>query len=585
MNYTKAIFLTLSLFSIHISTAQCNDFNINFNYRDGFYQLSDPIKCKNGDYIISTWYVDSFGINDELIQDNSLPISEKSTLFRISASGKILQKINIQDRFPYLKFGPSLDSSENIYIPITNLPNNEFIINDSLTLASRAYSTYGIVKISKDFKTVRYFEIGKTKTNNYPANPHNLSIAIVDDQIHLLLETKEDLVLSNGSNIVHDSAFSSENHLFTLDLNCNISDRALLCKSPKAIWSIGWEHINNKLFAIIQYTDTIHFPGIHKTQIAALRANFNLPPKSYPGNDIAIMEIANGNIVKTYNIGCPGTFRFSGMNKKIHFDKNRYLFSFLNGSNGLFDDQNNPIAGINSNLNVVVVLDTNFNFVNYIPLETTVSNSISYLNLFKNHDGNTLLYTVSNNWFIFQNDTVLIEDRTDSKSFNVSIFKFEADSFNKIAQLNSPDFRFRAHEYTKQGLLAYLQKTDAAHENFIWGNNLKTGNFKNSTWFGRFCGDVLDVSEKTTSSRDIQVFPNPISDKIQLTFPQNNFESLHICIYDIHGSLIHSKRIESNGANSYSLVRPKSLRTNSMYFITISTNTGEYYKKTIITHD
>lgn len=587
MKFVKVFILTLLVFLNNDCVAQCNDFNINFNYSDGFYQLSDPIKCKNGDYIISSWYLDKSGINTEIIKDFTRPIPEKNTLFRFNSKGVIIQQISIQNRFPFLNFGITLDSLENIYIPVTNVPNEEFMINDTLKLNSNNFSTYGIIKISKDFKMIKYTEIGRTRAAKSITNPHNLGLAISNDKMYLLLEANEDVLLADGSDLIHDNAFNSLNYLITLDLNGNISNRSLLSKSTKGTWSIGWEHINNKHFAIIQYTDTINFPSIQKTQIAAIRTNYNLPPKNYPGNDIAILEIANGELIKTYNIGCPGTFRFSGVNKKIHYKNNRYLFSFLNGSNGIFDNQNNSSEGKNSNRNVVVVMDTNFNLVKYIPLETTASNSInsiSYLNLFRNSDDNTMLYTVSNNWFVFQNDTVNIEDRTDPNSFNVSLYKFQGDSFKKEAQLNSPDFRFRAHEYTREGLLAYLQKTDSGHDNYIWGKDLKSGYYKNTTWFGRFCGDVLDISDISPSAIDIQIFPNPISDKFQITFPQNNIESTRMNIYDIHGRLIHSELLKRKMVDGYTIDRPKSLYTNSMYFITITTDTGKCYKKTITTH-
>jgi hypothetical protein len=128
------LMLICALVSKRALYAQCNSFNINFNFNNPINHLSDPVKCKNGDYIISSWYVNSCGVNEQPVTDLTSNVYEKSTIYRIDSLGQIIQQISLQDKISFSNFGPIMDSSENIYVPVMNAPHNLFQINDTLML-------------------------------------------------------------------------------------------------------------------------------------------------------------------------------------------------------------------------------------------------------------------------------------------------------------------------------------------------------------------------------------------------------------------------------------------------------------------
>ena len=573
--FPTVLMLVFGLISKREIYAQCNPFNINFNFNDQINHLSDPIKCKNGDFIISSWYVNSCGVNNQQLNDISFNPYEKSTIYRIDSLGQIIQQISLQDEISFSNLGPIMDSSENIYVPLLNAPNNFYQINDTLMLGTEPHTTYGFIKISKNFKSVIYVPIARTNSDKTLLEYSKLSMTISDDIIHVFLPAKEDVVLANEQVIIHDSSSVVVNHLVQLDLNGNVIDRSILSHSNLETFVHGWEHVNNKLFVLMEYFNSVFFPSLNKFQ----RATPKNPSNPY-GFDMAIMEISEGELVKSYNIGSSDKIFFIG-DKKIHFENNHYLIAFLSGINGLYDDQNQYLGGGDSlSAYAVSILDTNFTHIKYVPIKNYFNGTISYLDLFDNSDGATMLYTVSQKWILFQNEVV----GADFQSWGVGMFKFQGDSFIKIEEFKSTDYRYLIYDYSSKGLLALLYRQNVGDKNNFWGYDLNAGFYqKDAKWFGRFCNDNLSIQENENNGKPLTIYPIPASEIINIKTSKMFHGICEMKIWNTQGVLIHTQKLVNHSEKIISLETPLSLQSGGLYILELTTENGECFRECITT--
>jgi hypothetical protein len=549
--------------------AQCTAFNVNINSKGSFYNLSDPIKCANGDFIITAWYIDSIGVNLQKVDDKVKPNAERSTIFRVSKEGKVLQQLSLADRFPYLHYGPYIDNLENVYVPVVNLPNKTLTVTDAIVLPSQKYSTFGLVKISKDFQAISYTQLGITP-DGANINPLNIvpNFKSPSQKGYVSIVSESTLYLENGAVLKQNSDHAI--HLIELNSNLKIVAASSIAESKMDIWNLGFEQINNKLLALFQYTDTMYIQTLSKIQIPVIRSVYNLPSKQYPGNDIAIFDITDGVLNKSYNIGCPGRLRIAGYNTKLHYSEGRYVFCFYNESNGIFDNLNKSMEGKYKDMRGVAVMDTSFNLLRYLPLEANADNAYTFLNLFKDKKDKLWLYTGANNVCYFQKDTIKIEDRTNLNSITIHMYQFNSDTFYYQKKLNSTDFSFRAFDYSNSELLCYLFKTDAKGAQNIWGNSLTSGLYNNELWFGRFCGDVLSIENGGLKSSYFELFPNPNSGSFNLKVSDPTIEFLDIKVMDALGRLIYQEKRANtpNGAGEVKI--PENAIHEGVYFLNIN---------------
>jgi hypothetical protein len=568
------LMLICALVSKRALYAQCNSFNINFNFNNPINHLSDPVKCKNGDYIISSWYVNSCGVNEQPVTDLTSNVYEKSTIYRIDSLGQIIQQISLQDKISLSNFGPIMDSSENIYVPVMNAPHNLFQINDTLMLREESYTTYGFIKISKNFKSVIYTPIGRTNSDKTRLEYSKLSMTIFNNKIYVNLPAKEDVVLANEQVIIHDSSSVLVNHLVRLELNGNIIDQSVLSRSNLETFLHGWEHVNNKLFVLMEYNNSIFLPSINKLQRASPKN-----PRIPFGFDLAILEISEGELIKSYNIGSSDRIMLVGVNKKIFFENNRYVFAFGTGINGIYDDQNQYLGGGDSlSTHAVAILDTNFTHIKYISIKNYFNGTISYLNLFDNSDGSTMLYTVSENWILFQNDIV----GEDLNSWGVGMFKLQGDSFVKLEEFKSTNYRFLIYDYSSQGLLTLLYRQDVGKQNNFWGYDLNPGYYsKNAKWFGRFCNDNLSIPENENNDNQLIIYPIPTSDKLNIKTSKMFHGICQMKIWNTQGILLHTQNVEHHSQEVISLETPASLRSGGIYIVELTTENGECLREYI----
>ena len=569
MKLLTSIVTAIFFFSGATAFAQCTAFNVNINSKGSFYNLSDPIKCANGDFIISAWYIDSMGVNLQKIDDQVKPNAERSTIFRISKEGKVLQQLSLADKFPYLHYGPYVDSLENVYVPVVNLPNKTLTVTDSIVLPSRKYSAFGLVKISKDFQAISYTQLGITP-DGANLNPLQMvpNFKSPSQRGYVSIVSESTLFLENGAILKQNS--DNAIHLIEINSNLKVVAATLIAESQMYIWNLGFEQVNNKFFALFQYTDTLYIPALSKTQIPVIRSIYNLPSNQYPGNDIAIFDITRGVLNNSFNIGCPSDFSFKGYNTKLHYADGRYVFAFNNSTTGIFDNQNKSMEGKYKGMNGVAVMDTSFNLIRYLPLEANATNAYTFLNLFKDTKGKLWLCAGSNNTCYFQKDTLLIEDRTSLNSRTIHMYQFNSDTFDYEKKLNSTDFSFRAFDYSNSELLCYLYKTNAKGAQNIWGNSLTSGIYKNELWFGRFCGDVLSIENAGLKSSYLEVFPNPNSGSFNLKVSDPTIKLLDIKVMDALGRLIYQEKRANtpNGAGEVKI--PENAIHEGVYFLNIN---------------
>jgi hypothetical protein len=535
--YFKYLLSTLLFFASNIN-AQCTEFNVNFSFKDPFTNLTEPINCKNGEKIVAFWFFDSMALN------SNTPVGKKPSddhhclIVKFNSDGSIKHQTKVNHYLPWQNVNLTIDSNENIYFPLITYDKSNYEINDTLNLATQNSSIVGFVKISSDFKTIKHIKIGKTSEGLYTGHL-NLVVAFPENKAVVTLSIDNPVYLVNGDSLKSKAASSF--YILNLDENFKIIKSTLLAESPKSMLNCGLSYVNNKQLAIIQYIDTIYFTPIKKKRIALIKAILNFPPE-YEGIDYAILDIQNTQLQNTYNIGCTGEVRLLGYNTKIEYHNDRYLIPIINSGNGIYDNNNersdNALA---IDLNTIVVFDTDFNLVKYLPIESTVSGGYSSINLFKTSEQKLALGIVANKWHYFQNKLYSVSDTSKNTERIVTLFEFKNDAFIQMKQFINSEFTFKAFDYTSKNLFCFLYKTNENGSNKIWNTNLNKNTFPNSLWIANFCGGVLNSETFSKAiTEEFTVYPNPSNAGSEVTLKTNypNFVNREVNVYDFTGNIL-----------------------------------------------
>jgi hypothetical protein len=511
---------------------------VNFSFKDPFTGITEPINCKSGEKIMAFWFWDSMALNSNNPLGKLVSNEHQCLIVKFNSDGSIKHQTKVNYPLPWINKNLTIDSNENIYLPLITYEKSNYEINDTLNLPTQNSSMVGLVKISYDFKTVQFIKIGQTKQGQY-LDPRNLNVAFPNNNAAVTLAINNVVNLTNGDSL--KTSAPNAFYLLHLDKNFKLIKSTLLAESKKSLLNFGFSYVNNKQLAILQYIDTVYFPSINKEQIAVIRALFNFPPE-YEGTDYAILDISNNQLKKTFNIGCSAEIQFLGNNNKIEFHDNRYLLPISNNSNGIYDNNNQRSNNAKyTELNAVVIFDTVFNLVNYLPLESTAFGGYTRINLFKTSEQKLALGIVANKWHYFQNKLYSVSDSSKNTERIITLFEFKNDEFIQMKQFINSEFTFRAFDYTSKNLFCFLYKLNENGPNKIWNTNLNKNTFSNSMWIANFCGGVLNTETFSKAiAEEFTVYPNPSNAGSEVTFKTNfpSFASRVVNVYDYTGNML-----------------------------------------------
>ena len=535
--YSKYLLYTF-LFFVSKANAQCTEFNVNFSFKDPFTSLTEPISCKNGAKIVAFWFFDSMALNSNKPIGKTVSNNHHCLIVKFNSDGSIKHQTKVNHYLPWQNVNLTIDSNENIYLPLITYEKSNYEINDTLNLPTQNSSMVGFVKISHDFKTVQFIKIGKTAEGLY-TDPRNMVVAFPKNEALVTLSIDNPVYLVNGDSLKPKA--TSSFYILNLDKNFKIIKSTLLAESPKSILNFGLSYINNKQLAIIQYIDTVYFPTINKEQLAVVRALFNFPPE-YEGIDYAILDISNNQLKNTFNIGCSSDVKLLGYNTKMEFHDSRYLLPINNSGNGIYDNNGRRSKNAKyTELNTVVVFDTAFNIIKYLPLESSALGGYTHLNLFKTSEQKLALSIIANKWHYFQNKLYSVSDSSKNIERIVTLFEFKNDEFVQMKQFINSEFTFKAFDYTSKNLFCFLSKINENGPNKIWNTNLNKNTFSNSMWIANFCGGVLNTETFSKAiTEEFTVYPNPSNAGSEVTFKTNypSFVNREVNIYDYTGNIL-----------------------------------------------
>lgn len=565
---TIGVLCCLLVFGAVTVNAQCTTYNHNLNFKSQNNFTSNPIFCKNGDYIIAVWSPDSFMLNKQKLKKLFTSPNNNCNLLKFKSDGTLIQQINLNIPYTIYTVNFVLDASDNLYFPLVVGLNTSYWINSSINIPSKNYSSYGIVKVSNDFSKVNYSEIGKTELN---ANAFVGSLLFCNSNggFQGTVSISSKVTLNSGEVISNKSI----NSLYLIHLDTAlICDKpaAIICNSVNSIQNLGLETVGKSTLAIIQYTDSIRFPSLNKLQLAVMKSVYKLP---YDGMDFAIMDVSNGKLNSSYNIGCPGNTYFLSPGKKFYSYKNYYLTCINSASNGIFDNLNKSYSCKTFESNAVLVFDSLFNLISYQAIESTAKNGYSFLNLFNSTSNNLLLNVGTNKWYNFQSKLSTVPDTVKSNTFLTKIYGFNSNQFTEIYSHFDTSFRFQTFDYSSNRLFGYFVKLNNPSDT-LFHTPMAKGNFPNYLWIANFCSDKLNNYQyKTGNNEDFQIFPNPIAagNTVNLNFKSQSMHVNYVEVFDVTGKLIERIHIAPN-LKSIEFA----LKNRGIYFIKPNWYSGTY---------
>ncbi len=101
--------------------------------------------------------------------------------------------------------------------------------------------------------------------------------------------------------------------------------------------------------------------------------------------------------------------------------------------------------------------------------------------------------------------------------------------------------------------------------------------------------DYIHVDDLTNTNLveniniEIHIYPNPVSDHLNILFSTNSNGLINLCIYNSHGELVRSHNSKDENTKSPTSL-PVSDLPNGIYFLKINTKEQSQTKKIIITH-
>ena len=94
--------------------------------------------------------------------------------------------------------------------------------------------------------------------------------------------------------------------------------------------------------------------------------------------------------------------------------------------------------------------------------------------------------------------------------------------------------------------------------------------------------DLTNTNLVENINKEIHIYPNPVSDQINISIKTNLNRTIDICIYNSQGELVRLLNLKENAKSPISL--PVNDLPNGIYFLKMSTPEQSQTKKIIINH-
>ena len=163
MSRNLFLFSVLFIVGVNINLhAQCISYANDLSTKYTYSNVSDPIKFKNGDYIVAYWSEDSCAVNSVKLNSTITANRNSCFLLKFNSEGQLKQQVHLNIPIPMQSVKISTDEAGNVYFPIVVYSNATYQLSSKVTIAAKSYSRIIVVKINSDFGGINYYEIGKT---------------------------------------------------------------------------------------------------------------------------------------------------------------------------------------------------------------------------------------------------------------------------------------------------------------------------------------------------------------------------------------------------------------------------------------
>lgn len=573
----RNLFLILIIFIIGINlNAQCTSYANNLSTKYAYSNVSDPIKFKNEDYILTYWSEDSCAVNSVKLNSTITANRNSCFLVKFNSEGQLKQQIHVNIPIPMQSVKVSTDDAGNVYFPLVVYPNTAYHLSGKVTIASKSYSRIVLVKISTDFSGIQYYEIGKT-ANGVMLNPKNIEFLRSKQGVFLTASINSEITLNSGAKMPNNHPYSL--YLLKLDTSFNVINFNLLGHSNNEILNFKIEENNGQVISLIQYIDTIDLPSLNKQQIAIIKSVLRMP-SPYTGTDYLMLKISGFNFTDAYNIGCYGPVYLNNLGKILYTSGDNYVVSILNSSNGILDDSNNSLGCKSIESRAVVTFDSLFNGLKYSAIESSAVGGFTYAKLMAD-DTNKLYVTIgTNKWFNFDSTGVSLADTFKSSLFTTKLYSYSNMKFKPEFELANSNFNFLATNFNEGHMFCYLYSMKANPTESIWSLKLNKSMFPYNFWVANVCKENLSTfAFSKLSEGGLKISPNPVvaGEEIKLEFNHALTSGNKISIFDLTGKCVEKIHIPNNQTQITTIIK-----TPGMYIVKPS---GNIQSKLIIVVD
>ncbi len=178
--------------------------------------------------------------------------------------------------------------------------------------------------------------------------------------------------------------------------------------------------------------------------------------------------------------------------------------------------------------------------------------------------------------FNYNNNTVCyyqIKPETD-KNIILQFSRFETEAEHDILLVY--DNTTKIGSFSGNELPEVLEATSGVVTLIFKTNSMVTGD----GWEINYETGYLNV-EENNAFNNLQLYPNPAGDFVNLIFSNTEEKQTQIRITDVSGSLLYQQRLQ-NGAGNFSLKIPTNKLENGVYLLVVENSEGSVIKKLVV---
>ena len=120
-----------------------------------------------------------------------------------------------------------------------------------------------------------------------------------------------------------------------------------------------------------------------------------------------------------------------------------------------------------------------------------------------------------------------------------------------------------------------MQKTKA---NVLLISGL-SGEVQNGAWKGAYPTSINDI----VAAGELNVFPNPSNNYLNLDFTLNNVSNVTVSMIDVTGKTVYNNHLSNLNGNQGLVINTSNL-ANGMYSLSLKTSEGTITRKVTIAH-